>query len=176
MSDTGNADLEKRLTALKQSKGAGSPPAPRRSPLLALVVVLMIGAGGALLYLLSQPEEEEALPTATPDVFQNEGDGFGAIETLPPPEPEVVLVAPEPVEPNAELLAQLAVLRLRARRAHLPLLLYPREHRLGLVPNKETSGERRFDASAWRDPCRGLNGRAGGAGGRGRGLGLSYEG
>ncbi len=89
MSDTGNADLEKRLAALEQGKGAGSPPAPRRSPLLALVVVLVIGAGGAMLYLMSQPEEEEALPTATPDVFQNEGDGFGAIETLPPPEPEV---------------------------------------------------------------------------------------
>ena len=114
MSDTGNADLEKRLAALEQGKGASSPPAPKRSPLLALVVVLVIGAGGALLYLLSQPEEEEALPTATPDVFQNEGDGFGAIETLPPPEPEVVLVAPEPVEPNAELLAQLAALRLPA--------------------------------------------------------------
>ena len=111
MSDTGHADLEKRLAALEQGKGAGSPPAPRPSPLLALVVVLVIGAGGALLYLMSQPEEEEALPTATPDVFQNEGDGFGAIETLPPPEPKVVLVAPEPVEPNAELLAQLAALQ-----------------------------------------------------------------
>ena len=111
MSDTGNADLEKRLAALEKGTGASSPPAPRRSPLLALVVVLVIGAGGALLYLMSQPEEEEALPTATPDVFQNEGDGFGAIETLPPPEPEVVFVAPDPVEPNAELLAQLAALQ-----------------------------------------------------------------
>ncbi|AUR01322.1 TrbI/VirB10 family protein [Phaeobacter inhibens] len=110
MSDTGNADLEKRLAALEQGKGASSPPTQRRSPLLALVVVLVIGAGGALLYLLSQPEEEEALPTATPDVFQNDV-GFGAIETLPPPEPDVVLVAPEPVEPNAELLAQLAALQ-----------------------------------------------------------------
>jgi len=111
MSDTGNTELEKRLAALEQGRGRGPSPAPRRSPLLALVVVLVIGAGGALLYLLSQPEEEEALPTATPDVFQNEGDGFGAIETLPPPEPEVVLVAPEPVEPNAELLAQLEALQ-----------------------------------------------------------------
>jgi len=95
MSDTGNADLEKRLAALEQGKGAGSPPAPRRSPLLALVVVLVIGAGGALLYLMSQPEEEEALPTATPDVFQNEGDGFGAIETLPPPEPAAPPAPPD---------------------------------------------------------------------------------
>lgn len=111
MSDTGNAELEKRLAALEQGKGAGSPPAPRRSPLLALIVVLLIGAGGALLYLLSQPEEEEALPTATPDVFQSEGDGFGVIETLPPPEADEVVVAPEPVEPNTELLAQLAALQ-----------------------------------------------------------------
>ena len=92
-----------------------SPHAPiaaqRRSPFLALIVVLVIGAGGALLYLLSQPDEEEALPTATPDVFQNEGDGFGAIETLPPPEPEVVFVAPDPAEPNAELLAQITALQ-----------------------------------------------------------------
>lgn len=95
MSDTGNIELEERLAALEQGRVGGQSSAPRRSPLLALVVVLMIGAGGALFYLLSLPEEEEALPTATPDVFQNEGDGFGAIETLPPPEPEVVLVAPE---------------------------------------------------------------------------------
>ena len=111
MTHTGNAELEKRLAALEQGKGAGSPPAPRRSSLLALVVVLVIGAGGSLLYLLSQPEKEEALPTATPDVFQNEGDGFGTIETLPPPDPEVVLVAPEPEKPNAELLAQLTALQ-----------------------------------------------------------------
>jgi len=51
------------------------------------------------------------LPTATPDVFQNEGDGFGAIETLPPPEPEVVFVGPDPVEPNAELLARITALQ-----------------------------------------------------------------
>ena len=81
----------------------GPRAAPRRSPLLALVVVGIIGAGGALLYVLSQPEEEVALPTATPDVFQSEGDGFGAIETLPPPEPEVVVpgLAPEISPPGA---------------------------------------------------------------------------
>lgn len=111
MSETGNTELEKRLAALEQGSARGAPVTPRRSPLLALVVVLVIGAGGALLYLLSQPEEEEALPTATPDVFQNEGDGFGAIETLPPPEPEIVIMAPDPVEPNAELLAQITALQ-----------------------------------------------------------------
>jgi type IV secretion system protein VirB10 len=63
---------------------------------------------------LSQPEEEVALPTATPDEFQSEGDGFGEIEPFvppPAPEPEVVLIEPEPAEPNAELLAQLAALQ-----------------------------------------------------------------
>ena len=111
MSDTENSELEKRLAALEQGSARGPSAAPRRSPLLALVVVLVIGAGGALLYLISQPEEEEALPTATPDVFQNEGDGFGAIETLPPPEPEVVLVPSAPAEPNAELLTQITALQ-----------------------------------------------------------------
>ena len=111
MSETENTELEKRLAALEKGGARAPTAAQRRSPLLALVVVLVIGAGGALLYLLSQPEEEEALPTATPDVFQNEGDGFGAIETLPPPEPEVVFVAPDPVEPNAELLAQITALQ-----------------------------------------------------------------
>ena len=111
MSKSENTDLEKRLAALEHGRARSASTAPRRSPLLALVVVLLIGAGGALLYLFAQPEEEEALPTATPDVFQNEGDGFGAIETLPPPEPEVVLVAPEPAEPNAELLARIAALQ-----------------------------------------------------------------
>jgi len=111
MSDTENPELERRLAALEKGSARGPKAAPRRSPLLALVVVGIIGAGGALLYVLSQPEEEVALPTATPDVFQSEGDGFGAIETLPPPEPEVVFVAPDPVEPNAELLAQISALQ-----------------------------------------------------------------
>ena len=111
MSDTENTELEKRLAALEKGSARAPTAAQRRSPLLALIVVLVIGAGGALLYLLSQPDEEEALPTATPDVFQNEGDGFGAIETLPPPEPEVVFVGPDPVEPNAELLAQITALQ-----------------------------------------------------------------
>ena len=87
MSDTENTELEKRLAALEKGRGRGQSPAPRRAPVLALIVVLVIGAGGALLYLLSQPEEEEALPTATPEVFQNEGDGFGTIETFPHPNP-----------------------------------------------------------------------------------------
>lgn len=111
MSDTENTELEKRLAALEKGSARAPTAAQRRSPLLALIVVLVIGAGGALLYLLSQPDEEVALPTATPDVFQNEGDGFGAIETLPPPEPEVVFVGPDPVEPNAELLAQITALQ-----------------------------------------------------------------
>lgn len=111
MSEPENPELERRLAALEKGSARAPKTAPRRSPLLALAVVGIIGAGGALLFLLSQPEEEVALPTATPDVFQSEGDGFGAIETLPPPEPEVVFVAPDPAEPNAELLAQITALQ-----------------------------------------------------------------
>ena len=114
MSDTDNAELAKRLAALEQ--GGTRPPTMtrRRSPILALIMVLLIGAGGAVLYLLSRSGDEEVLPTATPDVFQNEGDGFGAIEALPPPpapQTEIVVVPAEPSEPNAELLAQLAALQ-----------------------------------------------------------------
>ena len=114
MSDTGNTELEKRLAALEQGGTRRPSSLARRSPLLALVVASTIGAGGAMLYFVSQPTQEEVLPTATPDVFQNEGDGFGAIEAMPPvpaPEPEVVFVSPEPSEPNAELLAQLTALQ-----------------------------------------------------------------
>ena len=109
MSDFENTELEKRLAALEKGRANAAPQ--RRSSFLALIIVLAIGAGGTLLYLFSLPDEEETLPTATPDVFQNEGDGFGAIEALPPAEPEIVFVAPEPVEPNAELLAQIAALQ-----------------------------------------------------------------
>ena len=114
MNDTGDAELEKRLAALEKSGNQKSAGRPRRSPLLALVVVLLIGAGGAALYMVSGPDEETALPTATPDVFQNEGDGFGAIEAIPPPpapETQIVVAPAAPIEPNAELLAQLAALQ-----------------------------------------------------------------
>jgi type IV secretion system protein VirB10 len=112
MSD--DPDLEKRLAALEQGKPRHGPAPKRRSPLLALVTAGLILGGGTLLYLYSQPDEEIALPTATPDEFQSEGDGFGEIEPFvppPTPEPEVVFVEPEAAEPNAELLAQLAALQ-----------------------------------------------------------------
>ncbi|MCI5109694.1 MAG: TrbI/VirB10 family protein [Marivita sp.] len=113
MSDN-NADLERRLAALEQGNPRHGPTPRRRSPILALGVVGLIAAGGTALYVLSQPEEQVALPTATPDEFQTEGDGFGEIEPFVPPPapgPEVVLIEPEPAEPNAELLAQLAALQ-----------------------------------------------------------------
>ncbi|MEP2436688.1 MAG: hypothetical protein ABJH93_07275, partial [Roseibium sp.] len=75
MSDTGNVDLEKRLAALEKGGSRSATARPRRSPLLAIAVVLVVGAGGTALYMLSGSDEEQTLPTATPDVFQNEGDG-----------------------------------------------------------------------------------------------------
>mgnify|MGYP005827911509 CR=1 FL=1 len=114
MSETPNPDLEKRLAALEQGKRHAGASTKRRSPLLALLMTGLIVAGGTALYLFSQPEEEVALPTATPDEFQLEGDGFGEIEPFvppPAPEPEIVLVEPEPAEVNAELLAQIEALQ-----------------------------------------------------------------
>ena len=112
MSD--KADLEKRLAALEQGNPRHGPKPRRRSPFLALLIVGLILAGGAVLFFLSQSEDEVALPTATPDEFQTEGDGFGEIEPFvppPAPEPEIVLVESDPAEPNAELLAQLEALQ-----------------------------------------------------------------
>ena len=110
MSDN-NPDLEQRLAALEQGNPRHGPAPKRRSPLLALLLAGLILAGGLVLLLFSGPGEEVALPTATPDEFQTEGDGFGEIELFvppPAPEPEIVLVEPEP---NAELLAQIAALQ-----------------------------------------------------------------
>ncbi|MDD9723408.1 TrbI/VirB10 family protein [Sulfitobacter sp. PR48] len=110
MSDK-NTDLEQRLAALERGNPRHGPAPKRRSPLLALLLAGLILAGGLVLLLFSGPGEEVALPTATPDEFQTEGDGFGEIEPFvppPAPEPEIVLVDPEP---NAELLAQIAALQ-----------------------------------------------------------------
>jgi len=114
MSDTPKADLEKRLAALEQGNPRQGVTPKRRSPLLALLIAGLILVGGAVLYLFSQPDEEIALPTATPDEFQTEGDGFGEIEPFvppPPPDPEIVLVEPDPAELNADLMAQLEALQ-----------------------------------------------------------------
>ena len=110
MSDN-NPDLEQRLAALERGNPRHGPAPKRRSPLLALLLAGLILAGGLVLLLFSGPGQEVALPTATPDEFQTEGDGFGEIEPFvppPAPEPEIVLVEPEP---NAELLAQIAALQ-----------------------------------------------------------------
>ena len=110
MSDN-NPELEQRLAALERGNPRLGPAPKRRSPLLALLLAGLILAGGLVLLLFSGPGEEVALPTATPDEFQTEGDGFGEIEPFvppPAPEPEIVLVEPEP---NAELLAQIAALQ-----------------------------------------------------------------
>ncbi len=115
MSDDPNqAEVNQRLARL-EAGAAGAPIASqRRSPVIAILVVALIGMAGAFFYMLNQPEEEVVLPTATPDEFQPEGDGFGAIEPFvppAPPEPEIVEVPSPNPEPNAELLAQIAALQ-----------------------------------------------------------------
>jgi type IV secretion system protein VirB10 len=116
MSDKTNPDLERRLAALNENTPRQGATKRRRSPLLAFLMLGLILAGGAVLYFFSRPEGEVALPTATPDEFQAEGDGFGEIDPFvppPAPDPEIVLVAPEPAEPNAELLAQIEALQMQ---------------------------------------------------------------
>ncbi|MEL6284788.1 MAG: TrbI/VirB10 family protein [Pseudomonadota bacterium] len=111
MSDDPNKDdLDRRLRALEEGSSGTRRPLQRRSPLLALLVVGLIAAGGLVLFFFSQPEEEVALPTATPEEFQTEGDGFGEITPTPAPAPEIVVEA-VPAELNAELLEQLAALQ-----------------------------------------------------------------
>ncbi|WP_371228016.1 TrbI/VirB10 family protein [Roseovarius sp. 2305UL8-3] len=114
MSDKPNQpDMSERLARLEASASGSPGTTTRRSPLTALLVVALVGLGGTVLYLLNQPEEV-TLPTATPDEFQPEGDGFGTIEPFEPPappEPEVVEVPAPAPEPNAELLAQIAALQ-----------------------------------------------------------------
>ena len=116
MSD--QADLERRLKELEESNGGQTRERGRPSALAGAAGVLGIIALGGVFYMLTQDEEVPSLPTAQPDEFQAEGEGFGAIEPFAPPvqpEPEVRIVetpAPAPTpEPNTELLEQLAALR-----------------------------------------------------------------
>lgn len=105
-------DLEQRLAALEGSK---SPAPAKKKPPFAVAAAGVAGIAllGGFLYLNLQGEEETSLPTAQPEEFQAEGQGFGEIDPFvppPPPEPEIQIVE-TPVEPNAELLAQLAALQ-----------------------------------------------------------------
>ena len=112
--DPNQAQISERLARLEAGVSGRPVNAPRRSPLTALLVVVLLGLAGTVFFFLNQPDEEVAMPTATPDEFQPEGDGFGTIDPFvppPAPEPEVVEVPAPPPEPNAELLAQIAALQ-----------------------------------------------------------------
>ena len=113
MSETPHPDLERRLAALEQGSLRRRATQTRRTSLLAMLITGLILATGAVLFLFSGRDEEVALPTATPDEFQAEGDGFGTIEPfVPPPAPDPeIIVTPAPAEPNAELLAQINALQ-----------------------------------------------------------------
>lgn len=105
-------DLEKRLAAL-ESSNASTPKKGKAALPLAAAGVFGIAIFGGLTYLSLNGQEETSLPTAHPEEFQAEGQGFGEIDPFvppPPPEPEVRIVE-KPVEPNEELLAQLAALQ-----------------------------------------------------------------
>ena len=112
--DPNQAQISERLARLEAGVSGRPVHAPRRSPLTALLVVVLLGLIGTVFYFLNQPDEEVPMPTASPDEFQPEGDGFGTIEPFvppAPPEPEVVEIPAETPEPNAELLAKIAALQ-----------------------------------------------------------------
>jgi len=115
MSDDPNqTDVSERLARLEAGGAGGPVTAQRRSPAVAILVVALILMAGAFFYLLNQPQQEVELPTAIPDEFQAEGEGFGEIEPFippPAPEPEIVEIPAPNTEPNAEMLAQIAALQ-----------------------------------------------------------------
>jgi type IV secretion system protein VirB10 len=102
-------DLRKRLAELEGGSGGGGRKRP--SAMAAIGGTAAILAAGGVAWLVLQEAEEPPMRTAAPEEFQPEGDGFGEIEPFrppAPPEPEIVEV---PVEPNADLLEELAALR-----------------------------------------------------------------
>ena len=116
MSDGSDREIERRLRELEGGAAGrtGGGGANRPNPVVAILGIIILCGIGAALFLALQEEPEMPMPTATPDEFQTEGGDFGAIEPFvppPAPEPEVVVVEAQPVEPNAELLAQLAALQ-----------------------------------------------------------------
>ena len=118
-------DLEKRLAALEGS--SSSTARKRPSMKVAAAGIIGIAAIGGFAYLALQPTVDVPLPTAQPEEFQSEGEGFGDIAPFvppPPPDPEVQIVETQ-VEPNAELLAQLAALQTQIealQNAELPVV------------------------------------------------------
>lgn len=106
-------DLEKRLAALEGSSSSFARNRP--SMKVAAAGIIGIATIGWFAYLALQPTVDVPLPTAQPEEFQSEGEGFGDIAPFvppPPPDPEVQIVETQ-VEPNAELLSQLAALQIQ---------------------------------------------------------------
>lgn len=106
-------ELKKRLAEIEGNNPIRSGNAKRPSPIAAIGGIAAIAALGGFVYLSLQPETEPALPTAQPEEFQAQGQGFGEIAPFVPPAPLVpeVKIVETPVEPNAELLEKLAALQ-----------------------------------------------------------------
>ena len=103
------SELKKRLEVLE---GNGKIAHIKRSPLLTWVVLGGIIALTTLWYISYKDPAPEQLPTGIPEEFQTVGSGFGRIEPREPaPEPVQPIAPPEPDTANAELLAQLEIMR-----------------------------------------------------------------
>ncbi|MEO8531460.1 MAG: TrbI/VirB10 family protein [Deltaproteobacteria bacterium] len=104
-------DLQDRLKALEDST---IDKKPRRGRSMALPVIAATSVFGllAVFYTLQQPAPEEALATATPEEFQNDGSNFGSLappdKTTPAPE---IIVNTGPSEAEVALREQLATLK-----------------------------------------------------------------
>lgn len=109
MSDQETIDLRTRLADMEKSNPRAQPkvnPAAKAARMAALLCGGAVLAG--LVYVYSQPATDPDLTVREAQEFQNEGSGFGNLETRPQaaPEPEPVEVAeptPAPVSDNSEV-------------------------------------------------------------------------
>ncbi|RJL05472.1 TrbI/VirB10 family protein [Paracoccus aestuarii] len=107
MNEMNEPDLRERLASMGQAPGpAASGPARRQPPKPALGAALLGGAAilAGLVYVWSQPEAAPDMDVRQAQEFQNEGEGFGALERPVRTEPVVVDVpSPPPAQENNEL-------------------------------------------------------------------------
>lgn len=109
MSEQEAIDLRTRLADMEKSNPRAQPranPAAKAARMAALLCGGAVLAG--LVYVYSQPATDPDLTVREAQEFQNEGSGFGNLETRPQaaPEPEPVEVAepaPAPVSDNSEV-------------------------------------------------------------------------
>tara|TARA_R110001606_G_scaffold395760_3_gene568773 strand:- start:10314 stop:11708 length:1395 start_codon:yes stop_codon:yes gene_type:complete len=141
MSEQEAIDLRTRLADMEKSNPRAQPkanPAAKAARMAALLCGGAVLAG--LVYVYSQPATDPDLTVREAQEFQNEGSGFGNLETRPQaaPEPEPVEVAepaPAPVSDNSEVVELIRGLQ-------------DQIDRLSEAPAEDTDGEPVVDTQA----------------------------